>query len=95
FVDVAYLTTDDPGTEDPHQINNQIRKAISNPNVELHEELDRSKAIQEAIKKANINDLVVLAAKGEDAFQKTNHVDVPYLGDKKVAEEFLAEIEKV
>ncbi|SYW04074.1 UDP-N-acetylmuramyl-tripeptide synthetase [Oenococcus oeni] len=95
FVDVAYLTTDDPGTEDPHQINNQIRKAISNPDVELHEELDRSKAIQEAIKKANINDLVVLAAKGEDAFQKTNHVDVPYLGDKKVAEEFLAEIEKV
>ncbi|MDI4584112.1 UDP-N-acetylmuramyl-tripeptide synthetase [Oenococcus sp. UCMA 14587] len=95
FVDIAYLTTDDPGTEDPHQINNQIRKAITNPNVELHEELDRSKAIQAAIQAAHADDLVILAAKGEDSFQKTNHVDVPYIGDKRVAQQFLAEIEKI
>ncbi|MFT8324945.1 Mur ligase family protein [Oenococcus sicerae] len=95
FADLVYLTTDDPGTEDPHKINNQIRAAITNPKVILHEELNRVKAIQTAIEMARQDDLLVLAAKGEDAFQKTNHIDLPYLGDKKVALQFLAEIEKI
>lgn len=93
FADKAILTTDDPGTEDPHKINDQIRSAISNPDVELSEQLDRTKAIEEAIESAGPSDLVVLAAKGDDAFQKTNHQNLPYLGDRKVAIKVLSKLE--
>lgn len=95
MVDVAYLTTDDPGSENPHVINDQIRAAITNPKVELHEELDRVEAIHLAIDQAGPKDLLLLAAKGDDAFQKTNRIDVPYIGDRKAALQYLAEIEKI
>ncbi len=85
YVDISILTTDDPGTENPHLINNEIRRAIYNPKVKLYEILDRKLAIKKAISLGNNNDLVILAAKGDDAFQKTNHKNVPYLGDNKVA----------
>ena len=70
--DVAYLTSDDPGFEDPLDIAKEIDSFINHDKVEVHIELNRQKAIKLAIENSHVGDLVVLAAKGEDPYQKIN-----------------------
>ena len=57
-------------------------------------ELDREKAIHDAISEATANDVVLLCGKGADAFQKIRGVDTPYEGDMAVARRVISELEK-
>lgn len=86
--DVAYLTTDDPGFENPDDILNEIEENITPGSVEVHRVLDRKRAIEQAIEGSNDGDVVVLAGKGEDPYQKVRGVDTPWPTDMKVAEDF-------
>lgn len=88
------LTTDDPGYEDPHQINQAIAKEITNPRIKILEKLDRIEAIKFALKNNDLNDVLVLAGKGEDPYQKIKGKDIFYAGDVNVVKTFLEEIEK-
>lgn len=87
------LTTDDPGYEDPHQINQAIAKEITTPQIQVSEQLDRSQAIRQAILQSQAQDVVVLAGKGEDPYQKIKGHDVFYAGDVNVVKQILEEIE--
>ncbi|WP_225417771.1 hypothetical protein [Levilactobacillus brevis] len=49
----------------------------------------RETAIAQAITTATNTDLVVLAGKGEDAYQKINGVDTPYASDPVVAQDVI------
>ncbi|WP_057881029.1 UDP-N-acetylmuramoyl-L-alanyl-D-glutamate--2,6-diaminopimelate ligase [Companilactobacillus kimchiensis] len=93
LADSAILTTDDPGFEDPAAICKQIDDKIDHTRVEVKTVLDREKAIREMISSSNNDDIVVLAAKGNDAYQKTKGVDVPYASDPVVARKILKDIE--
>ncbi len=55
--------------------------------------MDRTKAIEQAIREAGPNDVVVLAAKGLDEYQKIKGVDTPYENDWVVAQRVVAELE--
>lgn len=92
--DVAYLTSDDPGFEDPLDIAKEIDSFINHDKVEVHIELNRQKAIKLAIENSHVGDLVVLAAKGEDPYQKINGVNVPYPTDMVVAKNVISKLEK-
>lgn len=85
--DVAYLTTDDPGFEDPQDIIAQIMAHIEPGTVEVHQVLDRREAIRQAIVESGPHDIVVLAGKGEDPYQKVRGVDTPWPTDMGVAQE--------
>lgn len=85
--DVAYLTTDDPGYEDPEKIIGQIRANITPDTVKVNQVLDRHEAIEQAIMDSNDGDVVVLTGKGEDPYQKVKGIDVPWPTDMGVAEE--------
>ena len=91
--DVVYLTSDDPQYEDPAKIADEIRTAITNPKVTIYRELDRTKAIASAIQAAGSDDVVVLAAKGLDEYQKIDGVDTPYENDWAVANRIVSELE--
>jgi UDP-N-acetylmuramoyl-L-alanyl-D-glutamate--2,6-diaminopimelate ligase len=91
--DIVYLTSDDPQYEDPDKIADEIQTAITNPDVTIYRELDRTVAITEAIKNAGPADVVVLAAKGLDEYQKVNGVDTPYENDWAVAQRIDSELE--
>jgi len=93
LADCAILTTDDPGFEDPADICKQIDDQIDHTKVQVKTVLDREKAIREIIESSNNDDIVVLAAKGNDAYQKTKGVDVPYESDPVVAKKILKDIE--
>lgn len=93
LADSAILTTDDPGFEDPADICKQIDEGIDHSKVEVLTIIDRQKAIRKMIETSGGDDIVVLAAKGDDAYQKTNGVDVPYPSDPVVARKILEDIE--
>ncbi|PWG01068.1 UDP-N-acetylmuramoyl-L-alanyl-D-glutamate--2,6-diaminopimelate ligase [Levilactobacillus bambusae] len=85
--DVAVLTTDDPGYEDPMAIAKQIDDHIDHGKVDVIFELDRPTAIKKAIEMSTGDDIVVLAGKGEDPYQKVKGVDTPYPTDVIIAKE--------
>ena len=93
LADSAILTTDDPGFEDPAKICKEIDDQIDHEKVQVKTVLDREKAIREMIESSSDDDIVVLAAKGNDAYQKTKGVDVPYPSDPVVAKKILKDIE--
>ncbi|MDT6979287.1 UDP-N-acetylmuramoyl-L-alanyl-D-glutamate--2,6-diaminopimelate ligase [Levilactobacillus zymae] len=89
YADIAFLTADDPGHEDPVAIAKEIDSHIDHDKVTTHIIPKREDAIHEAISMATNTDLVVLAGKGEDAYQKINGVDTPYASDPVVARNVL------
>lgn len=91
--DYAILTSDDPGYEDPMQIAKEIDQHIDHEKVKVQFELDREKAIAQAITMAHPGDVVVLAGKGEDKYQKINGVDTPYPNDLNVAKKIVEGLE--
>lgn len=91
--DIAILTSDDPGFEDPMKIAKEIDQHIDHNKVQVEFELDREKAIEKAIKMATTSDVVVLAGKGEDKYQKINGVNTPYPNDLNVAKKIVEGLE--
>ena len=65
---------------------------LCHDNVKVEFELDREMAIEKAIKMSTNNDIVVLAGKGEDPYQKIKGVDVPYPSDVNVAKKIVEEL---
>ncbi|MBS9335908.1 UDP-N-acetylmuramyl-tripeptide synthetase [Fructobacillus papyrifericola] len=92
--DQVFLTADDPAFEKPEDICQTIAQAITNPDLTIHYQMDRIKAIREAVLTAGPHDLVVVAGKGEDPYQKVNGVDTPYIGDFAVVKNCQKELEE-
>lgn len=90
--DIAILTTDDPGFEDPKEIAKAIDAHIDHSRVTVQYVMDRPEAIETAIKMSQSDDIVVLAGKGEDAYQKVNGVDTPYPTDVTIAKNVVEEL---
>lgn len=90
--DIAILTTDDPAFEDPKKIAEEIDAHIDHQKVQVQYVMDRAEAIKTAIKMSTKNDIVVLAGKGEDAYQKINGVDTPYPTDVTIAKQVVEEL---
>ncbi|WP_220739229.1 UDP-N-acetylmuramyl-tripeptide synthetase [Leuconostoc miyukkimchii] len=88
LADVVYLTADDPQYESPLAIAKEIAQNITNENLEVHFEMDRIQAINAAIKEAGESDIVIVAGKGEDPYQKINGIDEPYIGDYAVVKNY-------
>ncbi|MCP4051222.1 MAG: UDP-N-acetylmuramoyl-L-alanyl-D-glutamate--2,6-diaminopimelate ligase [bacterium] len=63
------ITQDNPRTEDPEQINNDIIQGIDLETCNYEIILDRREAIKSAIAKAEAKDVVVIAGKGHEQYQ--------------------------
>lgn len=70
YADFVYLTAEDPGFEDPAEICREMAGYIA----ESHERYtiipDRTEAIETAIREMAAGDLLILAGKGEEDYQK-------------------------
>jgi UDP-N-acetylmuramoyl-L-alanyl-D-glutamate--2,6-diaminopimelate ligase len=83
--DRAYLTNDNPRSEDPEQIAREILQGVDRDPVV---ELDRRAAIRAALAAAKAGDVVVIAGKGHESGQTASGVTVPF-DDRVVAREEL------
>ncbi|RDH45427.1 UDP-N-acetylmuramoyl-L-alanyl-D-glutamate--2,6-diaminopimelate ligase [Zooshikella ganghwensis] len=76
--DECVVTSDNPRTEDPSAIINDIMPGFKHAQLQVHVEVDRAKAIQEAILAARPDDIVVVAGKGHEDYQEVNGQRYPY-----------------
>ena len=78
IADYTIITSDNPRTEDPDKIVKQIEEGIKKTNGKYEVEVDRVKAIENAIKMANKRDIIVLAGKGHEPYQEINGKKYPF-----------------
>jgi UDP-N-acetylmuramoyl-L-alanyl-D-glutamate--2,6-diaminopimelate ligase len=82
FADNIFVTSDNPRTERPAAIIEDILQGFSNPSaLNLTVQPDRKLAIEAAIKNAKTGDIVLIAGKGHENYQiigteKTHFSDV-------------------
>ncbi len=94
--DVAVITSDNPRSEDPAAIAAEISAGVeeaqaAGATVEVVVELDRRRAIEYALQRAQPTDAVVIAGKGHERVQIIGS-DVRSFDDVAVAREVLAEV---
>ena len=86
--DLVILTSDNPRSEDPLQIMNDVLVGLRRTDTRTIVEPDRAAAIRKAIEEAHAGDIVILAGKGHETYQifrdRTIHFD-----DREVAREAL------
>lgn len=88
YADNVVVTSDNPRTEEPEKILDQICAALDNDMKKYVRIADRRKAIGYALQNAVKGDVVLIAGKGHENYQilKTGTV---HFDDREVAEEFL------
>jgi UDP-N-acetylmuramoyl-L-alanyl-D-glutamate--2,6-diaminopimelate ligase len=91
--DVAVVTSDNPRSEDPDAIIDQIRDGIpESPHAEIVVEVDRRAAIALALARAGEGDTVVIAGKGHEQGQEfENGRKIPF-DDRDVARDELRKL---
>lgn len=91
FSDLLVVTSDNPRTEDPEKIMDQILEGIRGANFPVGAVLrvpDRREAIGEALARAERGDLVLIAGKGHEDTQIIGTKRFPF-SDTQVVREFL------
>lgn len=82
------LTSDNPRTEDPEVILEDMQQGMLSDNYEM--EVDRRLAIRKAVLQAGEGDVVLIAGKGHETYQEINGVRKQF-DDRKEAESALKE----
>jgi UDP-N-acetylmuramoyl-L-alanyl-D-glutamate--2,6-diaminopimelate ligase len=89
FSDKVVLTSDNPRTENPEDILDDMEKGI--PDQKVNQVLrisDRSNAIKTAVMMASPGDVILVAGKGHEKYQEINGEKFPF-DDKKLLEQLL------
>lgn len=90
LADVAVLTSDNPRSEAPAAIANDVLAGVPPGRTTPVVELDRRAAIRTALRDAGAGDVIVIAGKGHETGQTFDGVTMPF-DDRVVAAEELAE----
>ncbi len=88
--DYAIITNDNPRSEDPQKIVDDILKGLEQDENKYHVKIDRREAIKTAVEMAKKDDVILIAGKGHETYQIIGD-KVSDFDDKKVALEFLEE----
>lgn len=90
LADVLVLTSDNPRSEDPNAIIDEMRAGLSTPTAS-HVEVDRADAIRHAIRLASAGDVVLIAGKGHEDYQVIGDVVIDF-DDRLIAAQALTEV---
>ena len=91
LADISVITSDNPRSEDPQTIIDEIVAGSNGGRAQVSQIVDRREAIRHALEAAQPGDLVVIAGKGHETYQifadRTIHFD-----DREVVRELLADL---
>jgi len=91
YADLIITTNEDPYTEDPVQIVEEIEAGINPPaggKKKLIREMDRKKALKKALEEANRGDIVLVTGKGAEENMMIGKKKIPW-NDKKIIHNIL------
>ena len=92
--DKAIFTSDNPRTENPETIIDQMEQGVEPQNFKKTMAiLDRKQAIKTACQFANPNDIILIAGKGHETYQEINGVRHDF-DDLKMVTELLQQLNK-
>jgi UDP-N-acetylmuramoyl-L-alanyl-D-glutamate--2,6-diaminopimelate ligase len=86
--DMVVLTSDNPRSEDPLRIINDVLVGLQKTGTRYSVEADREKAIEIAVNEAKPGDIVLLAGKGHEAYQVLRDGSIEF-DDREVARRVL------
>lgn len=89
LADEVIITSDNPRSEEPRDIINEIVAGTSQQNYIIEE--DRASAIYQAIHNAHKNDIVLIAGKGAESYQEIKGKRLPF-DDREVTQQVLHDL---
>jgi UDP-N-acetylmuramoyl-L-alanyl-D-glutamate--2,6-diaminopimelate ligase len=89
--DHVILTSDNPRSEDPLLIINDIRIGLQRVDARFDTEPDRAQAIRKILVEARRGDIVLIAGKGHETYQRIGDTSIPF-DDREVARRVLREL---
>ena len=93
IADFTFITSDNPRTENPEKIVEQIEQGMKKTNGKYKIVVDRVEAIKEAILMANKKDIIILAGKGHEPYQEINGKKYPF-DERIIVKEIIEELDK-
>lgn len=87
--DITIITSDNPRTEDPEAIIDEVLKGIDNKDENIFVKVDRTEAIKLALEKAEKGDTVLLLGKGHETYQIIG-LDKKHYDEREVIAELLS-----
>lgn len=91
--DYTIITSDNPRTEKPEDIIKAIEEGISKTKGKYEVVVDRTEAIEKAIKMANKRDIIILAGKGHETYQEINN-EKNHFDEREIVKEIIEKIQK-
>lgn len=91
--DLVIATSDNPRTENPLKILEEIEVGLKNTNCPYQIISDRREAIHQAIFKAKENDVVIIAGKGHETYQIVGN-EKYHFDDREIAREALEKLKE-
>jgi UDP-N-acetylmuramoyl-L-alanyl-D-glutamate--2,6-diaminopimelate ligase len=91
--DYSIITSDNPRTEDPQKIVEQIEEGMKRTDGEYTLITDRREAIRYALENAKKDDVIILAGKGQETYQIIGHEKHDF-DERVVVKQILSELNK-
>ncbi len=94
LADWVMLTADNPRSEDPMDIIGQIAHGVQAAKGRYDVELDRERAIRQALHRGQPGDVILIVGKGHETYQIYRDATI-HFDDREVARQVLKELRKV
>ena len=78
LADVAFVTNDNPRTEDPRHIADALLAGFAGTPADVVVELNRRRAIERAVLEARTSDVILVVGKGHEAYQILGTTTLPF-----------------
>ena len=89
LADFCIVTSDNPRTEDPQAIIDDILEGMKDSKTPMQVIVDRPEAIHWALAHAKKDDIIVLMGKGHETYQEVNHVK-HHMDEREIVRDFFA-----
>jgi UDP-N-acetylmuramoyl-L-alanyl-D-glutamate--2,6-diaminopimelate ligase len=91
YADVMVVANEDPYTEDPEKIIDEVWAGVDQSHTQAHRIFDRRKAIEFLLHEAKSGDIVILCGKGSDTTMWVKEGQIPW-NEREIAKEILKSI---
>ncbi|MCA8957163.1 MAG: UDP-N-acetylmuramoyl-L-alanyl-D-glutamate--2,6-diaminopimelate ligase, partial [Planctomycetes bacterium] len=78
FAQIGFMTSDNPRSEDPEEILDDMAKGVNGSASHFYRVVDRAEAIRQAVREARPGDTVLIAGKGHESYQVLRDRVVPF-----------------
>lgn len=88
FSDIVIATSDNPRTEDPQTILDDVIKGFENFDINFETYIDREDAIKRGIELCQTDDILLIAGKGHETYQIIGKEKI-HFDDREIAEKYI------